>query len=173
MTKEPWLRFLSFGGVATSEITIFIDFLNNQIFVYVYFQTCWCCVWCWVWAWGAVMIDVRMVGRWFSLKSALKPRNLMQFGQWTVEGSTYRQSERKTRLCSINGVTPTCWEQTTSNRLPLAYRKTGGVWKTNCLIERVEQLLWSVPLDVLLEEARGLTHGISVICRWQMAFMCA
>ena len=105
--SDQWQKSLGWGFYLTGGCYKWDhDFLNNQILVYVYFQTCWCCVWCWVWAWGAVMIDVRMVGRWFSLKSALKPRNLMQFGPWTVEGSTYRQSERKTRLCSINGVTP-------------------------------------------------------------------
>lgn len=38
--------------------------------------------------------------------------------------------------------------------LPVALARINdkSVWKTNCLIERVEQLLWSVPLDVLLEE---------------------
>jgi len=38
--------------------------------------------------------------------------------------------------------------------LPVALARINdkSVWKPHCLIERVEQLLWSVPLDVLLEE---------------------
>ena len=38
-----------------------------------------------------------------------------------------------------------------------------GVWKHNCLIDRVEQLLWSVPYEVLLED-RPQPRTIKTYC---------
>ena len=50
---------------------------------------------------------------------------------------------------------------------------TQGVWKPHCLIERVEQLLWSVPLDVLLEETWDLKdwHVMAWDFKWKWQYV--
>ncbi|CAJ1361612.1 unnamed protein product, partial [Effrenium voratum] len=49
------------------------------------------------------------------------------------------------------------FERCARQLLPVALARINdkSVWKPNCLIERVEQLLWSLPLDALLEELTG------------------
>jgi cytoskeleton-associated protein 5 len=65
------------------------------------------------------------------------------------------------------------FERPARQLLPVALKRIvdKSVWKTNVLIDRVEQLLWSVPFDLLLEELRPHVASKSLFAKKEaMAF---